>query len=66
MLYDEQDLSKSYDRIEAIDYHQQVEVDGIQFTGYNAGHVLGAAMFLVEIAGVKVFPLPTSHQGQDS
>ncbi|RKP11217.1 beta-lactamase-like protein [Piptocephalis cylindrospora] len=54
LFYDEHDLARSYDRIEAIDYHQQVEVEGIRFTSYNAGHVLGAAMFLIEIAGVKI------------
>lgn len=54
LLYDEQDLLRSYDKIEAVDYHQEVEVEGIKFTSYNAGHVLGAAMFLIEIAGVKV------------
>lgn len=54
MLYDEQDLLLSYDKIEAVDYHQEVEFEGIKFTSYNAGHVLGAAMFLIEIAGVKV------------
>ncbi|KAI8093638.1 beta-lactamase-like protein [Halteromyces radiatus] len=53
-LYNEEDLTNSFHRIEAVDYHQQVEVEGIKFTGYNAGHVLGAAMFLIEIAGVKV------------
>ncbi|OBZ88252.1 Endoribonuclease ysh1 [Choanephora cucurbitarum] len=53
-LYSEEDLMNSFPRIEAIDYHQQVEVEGIKFTGYNAGHVLGAAMFLIEIAGVKI------------
>ncbi|CAG8723662.1 11430_t:CDS:10, partial [Acaulospora morrowiae] len=53
-LYDEQDLLRSYDKIEAVDYHQEVEVEGIKFTSYNAGHVLGAAMFLIEIAGVKI------------
>ncbi|KAI9476393.1 MAG: beta-lactamase-like protein [Benjaminiella poitrasii] len=53
-LYTEEDMLNSFHRIEAIDYHQQVEVEGIKFTGYNAGHVLGAAMFLIEIAGVKV------------
>jgi Cft2 family RNA processing exonuclease len=53
MLYDEQDLLLSYDKIEAVDYHQEVEFEGIKFTSYNAGHVLGAAMFLIEIAGVK-------------
>jgi cleavage and polyadenylation specificity factor subunit 3 len=54
MLYTEQDVLNSYDKIEVVDYHQQVELEGIKFTGYNAGHVLGAAMFLIEIAGVKV------------
>ena len=54
MLYDEQDLLRSFERIEVIDYHQELEVEGIRFTAYVAGHVLGAAMFLVEVAGVKV------------
>ncbi|ORY00826.1 Metallo-hydrolase/oxidoreductase [Basidiobolus meristosporus CBS 931.73] len=54
MLYDEQDLIRSYERIEAVDYHQEIEVNGIKFTGFNAGHVLGACMFLIEIAGVKI------------
>lgn len=34
---------------------QEVDVNGIKFSSYNAGHVLGAAMFMIEIAGVKVF-----------
>ncbi|KAJ3205139.1 Cleavage and polyadenylation specificity factor subunit 3 [Entophlyctis luteolus] len=54
MLYSEKDLLAAYDRIETVDFHQQVDVDGIKFTPFHAGHVLGAAMFLVEIAGVKV------------
>lgn len=29
-------------------------MNGIKFSSYNAGHVLGAAMFMLEIAGVKV------------
>ena len=53
-LYDEKDLQNSFNKIEALDYHQEVEVGGIKFTGYNAGHVLGAAMFLVEIAGIRI------------
>jgi predicted metal-dependent RNase len=32
-----------------------VEIDGIRFTPYHAGHVLGAAMYFIEIAGVKVY-----------
>lgn len=52
-LYSEADLSSSFDRIETIDYHSTMEVNGIKFTAFHAGHVLGAAMYLVEIAGVK-------------
>ncbi|KAG0259233.1 Cleavage and polyadenylation specificity factor subunit 3 [Actinomortierella ambigua] len=53
-LYDDAQLSSCYEKIEAIDYHQEINVDGIKFTAYNAGHVLGAAMFLIEIAGIKI------------
>ncbi|KAK3419724.1 hypothetical protein EUGRSUZ_G00401 [Eucalyptus grandis] len=54
MLFDEQDISRSMDKIEVIDFHQTVEVNGIRFWCYTAGHVLGAAMFMVDIAGVRV------------
>ncbi|GAB0495792.1 hypothetical protein MMPV_007097 [Pyropia vietnamensis] len=53
-LYSEADVLRTMPRIESIDYHQEVSVDGIRFWAYNAGHVLGAAMFMVEIAGVRV------------
>ena len=33
---------------------QEKEVNGIKFWCYHAGHVLGASMFMIEIAGVKV------------
>ncbi|KAI5073207.1 hypothetical protein GOP47_0011220 [Adiantum capillus-veneris] len=54
MLYDEQDITRSMDKIEVLDFHQTVEVNGIKFWCYTAGHVLGAAMFMVDIAGVRV------------
>ncbi|KAH9685337.1 cleavage and polyadenylation specificity factor subunit 3-I [Citrus sinensis] len=54
MLFDEQDINRSMDRIEVLDFHQTVEVNGIKFWCYTAGHVLGAAMFMVDIAGVRV------------
>ncbi|PRQ19778.1 putative KH-domain/beta-lactamase-domain protein, archaea [Rosa chinensis] len=54
MLFDEQDINASMDKIEVIDFHQTVEVEGIRFWCYTAGHVLGAAMFMVDIAGVRV------------
>ncbi|TVU12817.1 hypothetical protein EJB05_46478, partial [Eragrostis curvula] len=54
MLYDEQDILRSLDKIEVIDFHQTMEVNGIRFWCYTAGHVLGAAMFMVDIAGVRI------------
>lgn len=52
-LYSAQDLEESFARIETVDFHSTMEVSGIKFTAYHAGHVLGAAMYLVEIGGVK-------------
>lgn len=53
-LYEERDLVKSFEKIKLIDYHQEIISNGIKFWAYNAGHVLGAAMFLVEIEGIRV------------
>jgi cleavage and polyadenylation specificity factor subunit 3 len=53
-LYSPQDLNLALEKVELIDYHQEKEVNGINFWCYNAGHVLGAAMFMIEIAGIKV------------
>ncbi|KAL3842661.1 hypothetical protein ACJMK2_020651 [Sinanodonta woodiana] len=54
MLYTDKDIEHSMDKIETINFHQEVEVNGIKFWCYTAGHVLGAAMFMIEIAGVRV------------
>uniref|UniRef100_A0A7N0TX10 Cleavage and polyadenylation specificity factor subunit 3-I n=1 Tax=Kalanchoe fedtschenkoi TaxID=63787 RepID=A0A7N0TX10_KALFE len=54
MLFNEQDILRSMDKIEVIDFHQTLEVSGIRFWCYTAGHVLGAAMFMVDIAGVRI------------
>ena len=53
-LYTDEDLVESFDKIETIDFHSTVDVNGIKFTAFHAGHVLGAAMFQIEIAGLKV------------
>jgi len=53
-LYNEEEMDRCFRKIEIIDFNQTLEVDGIKFTCYNAGHVLGGAMFSVEIAGVNV------------
>ncbi|CAL5022748.1 unnamed protein product [Urochloa decumbens] len=54
MLYNESDIGRSMEKIEVIDFHQTLEVNGIRFWCYTAGHVLGAAMFMVDIAGVRI------------
>ncbi|EGR28065.1 hypothetical protein IMG5_183890, partial [Ichthyophthirius multifiliis] len=53
-LYKVDDIERSLKFIEVIDFHQEMEHDNIKFKCYPAGHVLGAAMFLVEIEGVRV------------
>ncbi|ORY56922.1 putative cleavage and polyadenylation specifity factor, 73 kDa subunit [Pseudomassariella vexata] len=54
-VYTEQDHLNTFPQIEAIDYHTTHTVSSIRITPYPAGHVLGAAMFLIEIAGLKIF-----------
>lgn len=53
-LYSEAELAKSFEAIEAVDFHSTTVVNGIKFTAYHAGHVLGGAMYFIEIAGVKI------------
>lgn len=54
-LYDDIDLEKSLKIIKTVDFKQTVVFkDSITFTAFAAGHVLGAAMFLIEIGGVKI------------
>jgi cleavage and polyadenylation specificity factor subunit 3 len=54
VLFDSQDILNSLDKISVVNFHQEVEVDGIKFICYAAGHVLGACMFLIDIAGTKI------------
>lgn len=53
-LYTEDDVNRTMSRIEVVDYHAEVDVNGIKFRPFYAAHVLGGAMFMVEIAGVRV------------
>lgn len=46
-------LQSTLERIETIEYHEEITVNGISFQPFNAGHVLGAAMFMVDLAGMK-------------
>ncbi|KUJ21820.1 cleavage and polyadenylation specifity factor [Mollisia scopiformis] len=54
-VYSEADHLSTFPMIEAIDYHTTHTISSIRITPYPAGHVLGAAMFLIEIAGLKIF-----------
>lgn len=54
-LFDENEMLASWRQIEAVDFHQDVSISGgLRFTSYHAGHVLGACMFLIEIAGLRI------------
>lgn len=53
-MYSESDHLSTFSQIEAIDYYTTHTISSIRITPYPAGHVLGAAMFLIEIAGLKV------------
>ena len=54
-LYSEADVQSSWQNTIAVDYHQDIVISGgLRFTPYHAGHVLGASMFMLEIAGLKI------------
>ncbi|KAF4730916.1 Integrator complex subunit 11, partial [Perkinsus olseni] len=57
-VYGRTDIDKCMQRIDTCTFHQTVTISTpagpISFTAYRAGHVLGAAMFVVEIDGVRL------------
>lgn len=53
-LYTEQDMLSTLPMIQTIGFHTTHSHNGIRFTPYPAGHVLGACMYLIEIAGLNV------------
>ncbi|KAF2714878.1 hypothetical protein K504DRAFT_457067 [Pleomassaria siparia CBS 279.74] len=53
-MYTELDHLNTFPSIEAIDFFTTHTISGIRITPYPAGHVLGAAMFVMEIAGLKI------------
>ena len=53
-LYSDKDVEAATARTEVIDFQQTIDVDGIRITAYRAGHVLGAAMFEIEVAGMRL------------
>jgi len=54
-LFSPLDMSMSLASIIPISAHQLITIcPGVSFTPYHAGHVLGACMFLIDIAGLKI------------
>eukprot|EP00045_Choanoeca_perplexa_P018079 m.277124 g.277124 ORF g.277124 m.277124 type:complete len:703 (-) comp17705_c0_seq4:4876-6984(-) len=53
-LFNYQDVENSLEKIEVVDFHQTVSLGGLHFTPYCAGHVLGACMYEISIAGVQI------------
>jgi len=47
-------LFAKWKKIELIDYHTTVTVGGLSFHALNAGHVLGACMFWLDLGGRSV------------
>jgi cleavage and polyadenylation specificity factor subunit 3 len=54
MPYTEADHLSTFPLIEAIDYHTTHTISSIRITPLPAGHVLGAAMFLITISGLTI------------
>lgn len=53
-LYTEHDHLATLPLIETIDFYTTHTINSIRVTPYPAGHVLGAAMFVISIAGLNI------------
>ncbi|KZP17938.1 Metallo-hydrolase/oxidoreductase [Athelia psychrophila] len=54
-LFSPLDMTMSLSSIIPVSVHQLITpCPGVSFTPYHAGHVLGACMFLIDIAGLKI------------
>ncbi|KAJ7287552.1 beta-lactamase-like protein [Mycena rebaudengoi] len=54
-LFSPMDMAMSLAFIIPVSVHQLISpCPGVSFTPYHAGHVLGACMFLIDIAGIKI------------
>ncbi|GAA5967794.1 hypothetical protein JCM11641_005767 [Rhodosporidiobolus odoratus] len=60
-LFTEAEMIASFNQIQSFDFEQEILLPpsegssaSVRFTSFAAGHVLGACMFLIEIAGARV------------
>jgi cleavage and polyadenylation specificity factor subunit 3 len=54
LLYTQSDLNACLNKVELIDFHTTVTVGALSFYALNAGHVLGACMFFLQLGGRSV------------
>jgi cleavage and polyadenylation specificity factor subunit 3 len=64
-IFSTSDIEDTLEKTELIDYHEEKQHCGIKFSAYRAGHVLGAAMFLVNIGGIRVLYTGDYSQEKD-
>lgn len=53
-VYTAHDLEHAFTRLTRLKYHDTVSVGPVRVTYYNAGHILGSAVILVEAGGKRV------------
>lgn len=54
VFYNEEDVEKAMSLWEAVEYDKPFEVDGLNITFHEAGHILGSAMIEIETDGKKI------------
>eukprot|EP00056_Hartaetosiga_gracilis_P002175 m.51504 g.51504 ORF g.51504 m.51504 type:complete len:740 (-) comp10946_c0_seq2:25-2244(-) len=64
-LYTEEDVNNAMKKITTVSFKQSTTRDGVTFTPYCAGHVLGACMYEIEIAGVRILYTGDYSREQD-
>lgn len=52
--YSSADVDSCFQRVRSMHLHERVDLDGLAITPFYAGHVLGAAMILIEYRGSSV------------
>merc|ERR1719401_2566900 len=64
-IFAEKDIDQIMDRIELMDYHEERQYRGIKFSCHQAGHVLGACMFMINIGGIRILYTGDYSREQD-
>ncbi len=53
-LYDEKAVNKTLELVQGIEYNQEIEVNDVKITLFDAGHILGSAHILLNYMGKRV------------